>query len=342
MSEAPPFWFKKPGLISTALAPIGMLYGHLAARRMQRVPQDSVDIPVLCIGNLIAGGAGKTPTAIALAQIARDMRLRPGFLSRGYGGNVSGPVLVDNKTHNAHDVGDEPLILQQYETTVVSPNRPAGARLLAKQGVELIIMDDGFQNPSLHKDYSLVVVDAGRGIGNGFCMPAGPVRANLRAQLSEASAILLIGQSEAGTKLVRMAARAAKPVLNGRTVIRSSMGWEGRKVLAYAGIADPTKFFRSLGDAGAEIVKSRVFHDHHPFSEEECRELLALADSEGLTLATTEKDAARLARMGHAQEVLREKSRVLLVDMKFENSKMAELVLRDTVKRAEANRLARL
>jgi len=342
MSEAPPFWFGKPGAIAWALAPFGKLYGYIAARRMVAPPKAAVDIPVLCIGNFIAGGAGKTPTAIALSRIARNIGLRPGFLSRGYGGSVNEPTIVDAKTHNAHDVGDEPLILFQYAITVVSPDRPAGARLLQEQGVDIIIMDDGFQNPSLQKDYSLLVIDAGRGIGNGFCIPAGPVRATLSTQLSLSSAILLIGKSEAGTAMVRRAARAAKPVLNANMTRRSAMGWSDRKVIAYAGIADPSKFHRSLEEAGAQIVEKRNFHDHHPFSEEECRELLALADKEGLTLATTEKDAMRLARMGHAQEVLREKSRVLLVDLEFENAKMAELVLRDTVKRAEANRLARL
>lgn len=341
MSEAPPFWFNKPGAVAWALAPFGKLYGHAAARRMLAPAKAHVNIPVLCVGNLIAGGAGKTPTVIALSRIARSIGLRPGFLSRGYGGSVATPTTVDAKTHNSHDVGDEPLVLFQYAITVVSPDRPAGARLLQEQGVDIIIMDDGFQNPSLHKDYSLLVIDAGRGIGNGFCIPAGPVRATLSTQLARSSAMLLIGRSEAGTAMVRMAAKAAKPVLNGRTKLRSAAGWNGRKVLAYAGIADPSKFYRSLEEAGAEIVQKRSFHDHHPFSEEECRELLAIADKDELTLATTEKDSVRLTQRGHAQEVLREKSQVLLVDMEFDNSKMAELVLRDTVRRAEANRLAR-
>ena len=150
MSEAPPFWFKKPGLIAWTLWPISKLYGHIATKRMTRSAKAAADIPVLCIGNFIVGGAGKTPTAIALSRIARDIGLRPGFLSRGYGGNVSAPTIVDAKIHNSRDVGDEPLILFQYAITVVSPDRPSGAKLLQDQGVDIIIMDDGFQLSLIH------------------------------------------------------------------------------------------------------------------------------------------------------------------------------------------------
>ncbi|MDD9909440.1 MAG: tetraacyldisaccharide 4'-kinase [Ahrensia sp.] len=341
MSEAPPFWFKPPGLAAFLLSPFGKLYGSVAARRMNLPARSHIDVPVLCIGNFIAGGAGKTPTAIALAKLARDMGLRPGFLSRGYGGSVSKPTVVDLNSHNAHDVGDEALILVQYAVSVVSPDRPAGARLLIDEGVDFIIMDDGFQNPSLHKDYTLAVIDAGRGLGNGYCIPAGPVRATLEVQLAHASAILLIGQSEAGTAIVRQAAKAAKPVLNARMVSRNGVGWTGRKVLAFAAIGDPTKFFASLAKAGAELVERRSFHDHHPFTQEECRDLMAKADREGLTLVTTEKDAKRLMRMGAAQQALLSRSHVLFVDLVFDNAKMAQLVISDTLKRAEANRLAR-
>lgn len=339
MSEAPPFWFRRPGLFAWGLAPFSSVYGRIAARRMAAAPKAISRLPVLCIGNLVVGGAGKTPTAIALARIARDLGIRPGFLSRGYGGSLREATRVDEKGHNARDVGDEPLILARYGVTIVAADRAAGAALLQSEGVDLIIMDDGFQNPQLHKDYSLVVVDAVRGIGNGYCMPAGPVRASLSTQLAHASAILLIGKSKAGTSLVRKAAKAAKPVLTGTMEVRRRAGWNGMQALAYAGIAVPEKFYDSLEALGVEVLERQSFHDHHPFSPEECQDLIARADRQGLALVTTEKDAARLARMGQFQEALRAKSRILLIDMEFENRKMGEMIVRETVRRAETFRL---
>lgn len=339
MSEAPPFWFRRPGLFAWGLSPFSAIYGRMAARRMAAAPRAVSRVPVLCIGNFVVGGAGKTPTAIALARVARDLGIRPGFLSRGYGGSIREATRVDDKSHNARDVGDEPLILARYGVTVVSADRAAGAAMLQSEGVDLIIMDDGFQNPFLHKDYSLVVIDANRGIGNGYCIPAGPVRAPLSTQLAQASAILLIGNSGAGMQLVRTAARAAKPVLTGSMQVRRRAGWNGMQALAYAGIAVPAKFYASLEALGVEVVERQSFHDHHPFSAEECQDLIARADRAGLSLVTTEKDAARLARMGQYQEALRAKSRVLLIDMEFENRKMGEMVVRETIRRAEAFRL---
>ena len=339
MSEAPPFWFQKPGFAAWALSPLGFIYGRIAAGRMQSKPGHVSNVPVLCVGNLIAGGAGKTPTAIAIAKIARQSGFRPGFLSRGYGGNVHSPTLVDIKTHNCRDVGDEPLILGLYGETVVSPDRPAGAQLLEEQGVDLIIMDDGFQNPSLHKDYTLAVVDAGRGIGNGFCIPAGPMRAELKTQLAMASGLLLIGNSDAGTKIVRMSAKMAKPIITADIAVRKPEQWQGENVLAFAGIADPTKFYKSLETAGANIVATREFHDHHPYSDGECQELMAEAQAKGLTLVTTEKDAVRLVRTGGRQQELRKVCKVMHIDLSFENPKMVETMLRDTVRRAEEIRL---
>jgi len=306
---------------------------------MQRPSAAYSNAPVLCVGNLIAGGAGKTPTAIAIAKIARQMGLRPGFLSRGYGSSSNSPTLVDIKQHSAHDVGDEPLILALYANTVVSPDRPAGAAMLEAQDVDLIIMDDGFQNPSLHKDYSLIVVDAGRGIGNGFCIPAGPLRAGLQTQLAAATAVLLIGRSDAGTQVVRRCARIAKPVLSAGITVRKPTGWQDLDVLAYSGIADPSKFHASLTSVGANVVASRSFHDHHPFSAEECRELLAEAREKDLTLVTTEKDSVRLVRAGTVQQELRSASKTLFIDLGFENPKLVEMAIQTTVDRANSRKI---
>ncbi len=340
MSEAPPFWFDHPGILAWALAPFGAVYGRITARRMKAESKFVPDLPVFCIGNLIVGGAGKTPTAIAVSQIARSAGLNPGFLSRGYGGSIHGAARVDPEKHNARDVGDEALLLCRHAPVVVSADRVVGAKLLQEADIDLIIMDDGFQNPSLRKEYALVVIDTRRGVGNGFCMPAGPVRADLRTQMSAASAILLIGQEQGSARIVRMAAKMAKPILTARTAVSNPKRWQDIKVLAYAGIADPEKFYASLESVGAEPVIRRSFPDHHPLSDDECAELLGSAKSEGLTLVTTEKDAARLKGTGARQDELLAASRLLKVKLVFENPKMVEMTLRDTVRLAREYRLS--
>jgi len=339
VSEAPPFWFQRPGLLAWALSPFGFIYGRIAARRMMAASRVVPQIPVLCIGNFIVGGAGKTPTVIAVAELAKSMGMKPGFLSRGYGGAVHEATLVHPQEHNAHDVGDEPLMLCHKGPTVVSPDRVAGADLLARQDIDIVIMDDGFQNPSLHKDCSLVVVDIRRGLGNGYAMPAGPLRAELKVQMAAVSALLLIGESGTVPEVVRKAARMAKPILTADLKVKKPDVWRGIKVLAYAGIADPQKFYASLRQAGADIVGSSSFHDHHPYSNDECEDLLKRARSEGLTLVTTEKDAARLAGTGPHQEELLATSQVFKVELEFENPKMVEMLLRDTVRRAREYRI---
>ena len=339
MSEAPPFWFKKPGVAAYLLSPFGKIYGSIAGKRMKAEHAYAASVPVLCVGNFVTGGAGKTPTAIAIAKTVRTMNMRPGFLSRGYGGSVSSPTVVDSNVHNSKDVGDEPLILCDYATTVVSPDRVAGAKLLEEQGVDFIIMDDGFQNPSLLKDYSLAVVDSRRGIGNGFCIPAGPVRADMRVQLSVANAVLVIGKLTAGLELIREAAKMAKPVLTAEIQGVGSDALEGVHVLAYSGIADPEKFHTSLEDAGAIVTTFRNFHDHHQYTAQECRELLEQARDEKLVPVTTSKDAARLRGMGREQDSLRSVSKVLNIQIAFENPNMLEIVINSTIKNAETRRI---
>ncbi len=339
MSEAPPFWFQKPGFAAYALSPVAKIYGHIAGKRMKVTPSYTAAVPVLCIGNFVTGGAGKTPTAIAIAKAVRNMNMRPGFLSRGYGGSISSPTVVDPSTHNSKDVGDEPLILCDYATTVVSPDRVAGAKLLEQQNVDFIIMDDGFQNASLLKDYSLAVVDSRRGIGNGFCIPAGPIRANMRTQLSAAHAVLVIGKLEAGLTVIREAAKMAKPVLSAEIKGIQSEALQGVHVLAYSGIADPEKFHTSLEDAGAIVTAFRNFHDHHPYTAQECRELLEQARDEKLVPVTTSKDAARLRGMGREQDSLRSVSKVLNIEIEFENPNMIAMMVKSAIKNAETRRV---
>jgi len=291
----PAFWWREPGLASTLLAPLAALYGTVAARRMRR-PGQRARTKVVCIGNLTVGGAGKTPTAIAAAQALRDIGTTPAFLTRGYGGRLDGPVMVA-PTHSAAAVGDEPLLLARVAPTIVARNRVAGAAVAVDAGADTIVMDDGFQNPSLDKDLSIVVIDGRRGIGNGRVVPAGPLRAPLAAQLLRAHALLVIGEPGPSARaLVEAARHGDAPILTGRLVPDPTAvaALRGTRVLAFAGIADADKFFATLQDAGIAVAATQRFADHHPFSAAEAADLIAKAEQSRLTLVTTEKDLARM------------------------------------------------
>ncbi|AWN44410.1 tetraacyldisaccharide 4'-kinase [Methylobacterium durans] len=289
----PRFWSAGPGHpAARLLTPIGRVYGALTAARMDR-PGERLPCPVLCIGNVTLGGAGKTPTALAIAALLAEMRHRPAFLSRGYGGQFAGPVVVDPDRHAAREVGDEPLLLARVAPTIVSRDRPAGARACLAAGADVIVMDDGLQNPSLAKDLALAVVDAGAGIGNGLPFPAGPLRAPLDRQWRHVGGLVLVGEGVAGDPLAREAERRGLPVYRAALVAAAS-GFAGRRVYAFAGIGRPEKFFESLRATGAAIAGSRAFPDHHPFGAGDLSALADAADRLGADLVTTEKDAVRL------------------------------------------------
>lgn len=341
LQEAPEFWWSKPGLPAYLLSPFALAWGAAAAWRMERPPSASAGVPVLCVGNFIAGGSGKTPTAIAIGRSARDAGFKPGFVSRGFGGVIRGPALVDPSVHRAHEVGDEPLLLAAEAPTVISAKRPAGAARLVAEGCDFIIMDDGFQNPGLAKDFCLVAIDARRGIGNGFTIPAGPLRAPLSRQFALADAIVVIGNGRAGDQLIRESARRAKPAFLAHFVPLKASAWKRRRFLAFAGIADPGKFFSSLEVAGGELVRTRRFGDHHAFTEEEIDELLNAAETEDLSLVTTSKDMARLRRAGHGAERLTERTEVFEVDLRFDDPRALSMIVAMTRQKAKENQLRR-
>ena len=292
----PAFWWRAPGLAANLLAPLAALYGAVAARRM-RQPGYRARAKVVCIGNLTVGGAGKTPTAIVAARLLRDAGANPAFLTRGYGGRLAGPVVVA-PTHSAADVGDEPLLLARVAPTVVAHDRVAGAAAAIDAGADTIVMDDGFQNPSLDKDLSVLVVDGRRGIGNDKVFPAGPLRAPLAAQFARAQALLVVGEASWSARGVITAAQAAGALLlTGRLVPDPAAvaTLAGAHVLAFAGIADPEKFFATLRDAGIAVAATRRFADHHRFRATEAKDLIAEAEQSRLTLVTTEKDFVRMA-----------------------------------------------
>jgi tetraacyldisaccharide 4'-kinase len=286
-------------LVSLLLTPLGAICGLVAGWRLQREGFDA-GIPVLCVGNYHVGGAGKTPTVRALTEVLRELGETPVVLSRGYGGRLHGPIGVDPGRHAAVDVGDEPLMLAPTVPVVVARDRIAGVALARSQGASVILMDDGFQNPAIAKNAALIVIDNGRGLGNGRVFPAGPLRAPLPPQLDLTDALIVVGEGAAAATVAAAVAARGKPVLSAHLKADdvSVASLRRKRVLAFAGIGDPARFFRTLRSHGIEVVRERAFADHHPFSESEIEALIADAKRDGLTLATTEKDLARLRTAG--------------------------------------------
>jgi tetraacyldisaccharide 4'-kinase len=328
MMREPQFWWQEPGLPARLLAPCAAIYGAIAAVRLRR-RGERAGVPVLCIGNLTVGGGGKTPSAIALANLILRAGLRPAFLTRGYGGRLAGPVRVDPAA-SAGEVGDEPLLLARIAPTILARDRAAGARHIAAASTDVIVMDDGLQNPSLIKDVALVALDGRRGIGNARVIPAGPLRAPLAAQLDRTDAVLLIGAAgESARKVVAVAERRGLPVFTARLEPSSAVVGDlrGRPILAYAGIADPGKFFATLAGAGCPAAVERGFPDHYNYTAADAARLLADAARDGLQLVTTEKDCARLSRDA-ALAGLAARSTALPVELVIEDAERLRAFLR--------------
>jgi tetraacyldisaccharide 4'-kinase len=294
LMREPAFWWDPDGG-RWWLSPISGVYGMAAALRMRSAGRRA-GVPVICLGNLTVGGAGKTPAALEVGRILLAAHERPYFLTRGYGGRLAGPVRVDPARHTADAVGDEPLLLARLAPTIVSRNRVAGAEAARRDGATVIVMDDGFQNPSLTKDLAVLLVDGRRGIGNGRVFPAGPLRAPLEAQIEFAHAIIVVGPADGASAVIEAAHRHGVAVFHaGIEPDRATIAAVGRRpVLAFAGIGNPDKFFATLLEAGIAIAERLSFPDHHRYTASDARALLKRADAENVMLLTTEKDAVRL------------------------------------------------
>lgn len=295
--RAPGFWWRapdRPGVLPRVLSPLGWLYAAGTARRL-RQPGYAPQVPVICVGNLTAGGAGKTPTVIALIERLGARGHKVHVVSRGYGGSLNGPIRVEETRHTAAEVGDEPLLLSAFAPVWVARDRAAGVRAAEAAGAEVILMDDGFQNPAVRPSLSLVVVDAAKGFGNGRCIPAGPLREPVATGLARADLLLSIGDPAAQSRFDATLGTIPLPRLRGQLQpLQMGMDWTGQRVLAFAGIADPSRFFASLRAEGAEVIRGEALADHEMLSETLLRRLEAEAAASGAQLVTTEKDAARL------------------------------------------------
>lgn len=296
--KAPGFWFRPVGPKAQLLTPLGAAYGGLGRLRHRLVTPSAAGVPVVCIGNLTVGGAGKTPLAIAMAQRLNRAGLAPHLLTRGYRGRLAGPVRVDLGVHDARDVGDEALLLAAHYPTWVARDRVAGARQAVEAGAEALVMDDGFQNPALAKDVSIVAVDGGSGFGNGRIVPAGPLRETPRHGLARAQAVVLVGDDESGvgsTLSGMIAPGRHVPLLRAHFEPEpSARRFRDASVVAFAGIARPTKFFTTLEQIGARIVARFAYPDHHRYHAEELMQMAELADAADAMLVTTAKDYSRL------------------------------------------------
>ena len=294
MRAAPVFWGEPPGFLASLLSPIGAAYD--TAGRLRRTMSHSyrATVPVVCVGNLVAGGGGKTPVALSLVSWLVERGIPVHVVTRGYGGRLPGPVRVDPTRHDARAVGDEAVLLATRAPCWVARDRAAGVRAAVVDGAGAILLDDGLQNPTVAKTLGLIVVDSGYGFGNGRVIPAGPLRENLCRGLARADAVVLVaGEGDAnGTE--RLLTARGMQVLH---AVLAAVGGErlaGSRLLAFAGIGRPEKFFATLRALGAVLVGARAFPDHHRFRVAELEGLRRDAERAGARLITTAKDIVRI------------------------------------------------
>jgi tetraacyldisaccharide 4'-kinase len=295
--HSPEFW-RRRGLLSDLLVPASLLYDAAARQRAARATPVRLPVPVLCVGNIVVGGAGKTPLVLALAELLRQRGTRPHIVTRGYGGDLAGPIRVDPGRHHADAVGDEALLLAAQAPTWVARDRAAGARMAIAAGAEMLLLDDGMQNHSLVKDATLLAIDGAYGFGNGRTLPAGPLREQITRGTEKASLAVLIGDNRTGVT----AQLGSLPIAKARLVPSvGSIDWRGRKLFAFAGIGRPEKFFETLLSLGADLVGRAEFADHHRYRARELAGLMRQATARGALPITTVKDWVRLPDSYKAQ-----------------------------------------
>ena len=322
--RAPEFWHEPPGLAAGLLAPVGAAW-DIAARLRRAVARPyRAPVPVLCVGNLVTGGSGKTPIVLSLAAMFSERGIAAYIVTRGYGGDLAGPVRVDPAQHDSGAVGDEALLIAARAPCWVARDRAAGIAAAAEAGAALILLDDGFQNPSVAKDLSLVVVDSEYGFGNGRVIPAGPLREPVAAGLARADAIVLIGNAPPPRELDA----ASRPIVRATLEPVNGARFTGARLAAFAGIGRPEKFFATLRRLGADLIATQSFSDHHPYRADEIAKLRETAERAAVRLVTTAKDWIRLP------PGLREGIEVLEVEIRWRDAAMLQRLLSDLLRRA--------
>jgi tetraacyldisaccharide 4'-kinase len=292
--KSPRFWQNPDAMSGRLLQPLGWMYRLVTRHRIQQPVRYASCLPVICVGNVTIGGTGKTPVVHALVKILRDHGKQPAILLRGYGGTVKGPLAVDGSTHKVQDVGDEALLHASIATTIVSANRVAGAHFIEKDSwTTHIVMDDGLQNPHLEKTISLLVIDGEVGFGNERIFPAGPLRETVEDVTRRVRAAVIIGQDNYNlvTRLGFLF-----PVFRAELKAKNADMFDGKPVLAFAGIGRPEKFFASLEQVGAHVFEAVSFGDHHPYADAEIEKILQRAEKGRMISVTTRKDWVRLPK----------------------------------------------
>lgn len=288
---APRFWFEKKGMIATLLHPFAVLYAAFGNYLRSRIVPQKMSVPVICVGNVVLGGSGKTPIVQMLVKYLKNRGFSPHIISRGYGGYLKGPVRVDTSIHTIGETGDEPLMLSAIASVWVSKNKVAGAKAAIAAGATVLLLDDGLQNPTLYKDVSFLVIDAARALGNGCVIPAGPLRETLPESLAKTNAVIWVGNGHDETlKTIT----AQKPVIKAHAATVCDIDLTGKKVFAFCGIGNAQKFHDGVRALGANIIKTADFPDHYVWSTYEIRKLLDEAKTLNALAVTTAKDAVRI------------------------------------------------
>lgn len=335
----PPYWWPEPGeplgfgntLKKWTLTPASLAYGRTVATRMKQQGELPL-IPVVCVGNFVAGGAGKTPTSLALFDTLSDLGLRPAFVTRGYGGSLATTSFrVDYERHTAEEVGDEPLLLARKGPTFVGPDRGTSINSAAEMGASVAIFDDGLQNPTIAKNLSIAVVDGRMGVGNGLCHPAGPLRAPVRDQLSHVDLVIIIGNGKSAHGVVRQAAKRGVPVLSATLEMDIPEDLHQAPIYAFSGIGHPQKFFERLKGAGLTLAKEKAYPDHHFFNLEDARTLVGVAKERGATLVTTEKDGVRFRDQSGALGELNAATTQIPARLVFEDPSYLRSIMRNAI-----------
>jgi tetraacyldisaccharide 4'-kinase len=311
MIKTPAFWGREGSWFGVGLAPLGEIYGWATAQRLRHGSYAQAGAPVICVGNVTAGGTGKTPVVQALAARLTKAGNDVHIISRGYGGHQTGPIRVDPVRHDATEVGDEPLLLAEQYKVWVARDRAAGAREAVTAGARALILDDGLQNPDLGKDLSFLVVDGLYGFGNGYMIPAGPLREPVEVALTRVSAVIMIGPDQ------RKAGRffpSSLPLISARISAKTQKPAAGSRVIGFAGIGRPEKFRQTLIDIGARVAGFYAFPDHYLYNTRDLDRLARAADRAKARLLTTQKDFVRLPLY------FRERVETVLQDLSFDHA----------------------